>query len=84
MESRKIWEEVTDLIHAKEWAKATRAKQSIEARQRRDATLRKERREEWVPRYFVNEYLGGRAELTEQGKKMLETVYVGRERRVLE
>ena len=74
-ESRKVWEEVTDLIHVKEWGKATRVKQGIEGKQRKDAATRKERNEEWVPKYFVWEEMGGRATLTDAGREMLETVY---------
>jgi oxysterol-binding protein-related protein 9/10/11 len=52
-ESRKVWEEVTELINSKEWGKATRVKQAIEGKQRKDAHVRKERNEEWVPKFFV-------------------------------
>ncbi len=75
LESRIVWKEVTNLIEAKEYFKATKVKQSIEARQRKAAAVRKERHEDWVPRYFVTEDLGGRAELTGVGREMLETVY---------
>jgi oxysterol-binding protein-related protein 9/10/11 len=75
LESREVWKEVTNLIEAKEYSKATKVKQGIEARQRKDAAARKERNEDWVPRYFVTEDLGGRAELTKEGREMLETVY---------
>jgi hypothetical protein len=47
----------------------------IESRQRRDAALRKEKNEEWVPKYFVMGDFGGRSQLTQEGIKMLETVY---------
>jgi oxysterol-binding protein-related protein 9/10/11 len=75
LESRAVWKEVTNLIEAKEYSKATKVKQGIEARQRKDAATRKERNEDWVPTYFVTEDLGGRAELTKEGREMLETVY---------
>ena len=73
--SRMVWEEITNLIKVKEYSKATKVKQSIEARQRKDAAVRKERNEDWVPRYFVTENLGGRAELTREGREILDTVY---------
>ena len=75
MESRMVWKDVTSLIETKEYAKATKVKQEIEARQRRDAALRKESNEEWVPKYFVLEDLGGRSKLTKEGWQMLQTVY---------
>lgn len=74
MESRNVWTEVTAAIHAKEFSKATKMKQAIEARQRRDAALRKERNQEWVPTYFVMENNGGRPVLTKAGRDMLESV----------
>jgi oxysterol-binding protein-related protein 9/10/11 len=77
MESRKVWEEVSGLIHSKEYSKATRVKQGIEGKQRKDAAVRKEKNEEWIPKYFVTEDIGGRAELTREGREMLETMYVG-------
>ena len=71
-----MWEELTTLIEAEEYSKATKVKQGIEAKQRKDAATRKERNENWVPKYFILEGIGGRAELTSEGKEMLETVYV--------
>jgi len=73
-ESRRVWKEVTDLILAKEYSKATKVKQAIEGKQRKDAAIRKENNQEWVPTYFVTEEIGGRAELTKEGREMLETV----------
>lgn len=75
LESRVVWKEVSNLIHAKEYSKATKVKQGIEARQRNDAAARKERNEDWVPRYFDREDLGGRAELTREGREMLDMIY---------
>lgn len=77
MESRMVWKDVTALIEAKDFAKATKMKQNIEAKQRKDAAARKERNEEWVPKFFVLEDLGGRSKLTREGWDMLETVYAG-------
>lgn len=45
MESRKIWEPVTNAIMAKEFSKATKAKQEIEQRQRDAAAERKRKGE---------------------------------------
>jgi len=74
-ESRMVWKEVIDLMAVKEFSRATKAKQGIEAKQRKDAATRKERNEEWIPKYFVTDDLGGRAALTDAGRQMLETVY---------
>ena len=75
LESRIVWKEVTNLILAKEYSKATKLKQGIEARQRKDAAARKERNEDWVPKYFVTEDLGGRAALTREGRETLDRIY---------
>lgn len=74
-ESRQVWKEVIDLMEEKEYSRATKAKQGIEAKQRKDAATRKERNEEWIPKYFVTGDLGGRAALTDEGREMLETIY---------
>lgn len=74
-ESRMVWKDVTELIHAKEYSRATRVKLRIEAKQRTDAALRKEQNEQWSPKYFIKEDIEGRAELTREGWEMLETVY---------
>jgi len=74
-ESRMVWKEVIDLMATKEFSRATKAKLGIEAKQRKDAATRKERNEEWLPKYFVTDHLGGRAALTDIGRQMLETVY---------
>jgi len=75
-ESRMVWKEVTTLIETKEYSKATKVKLGIEARQRRDAAARIERNEDWVPKFFITDDIGGRAELTPEGREMLETVYI--------
>jgi hypothetical protein len=74
-ESQMVWKDVSELIHAKEYSRATKVKLRIEAKQRTDAALRKEQNEEWAPKYFVKEDIGGRAELTREGREMLEAVY---------
>jgi oxysterol-binding protein-related protein 9/10/11 len=77
LESRKVWTDVTAAIHAKEFSKATKMKQSIEARQRKDAAARKETDQEWVPTYFVLEDNGGRPELSAEGREMVESIIRG-------
>lgn len=46
MESRRIWEPVTNAILAKDFGNATKHKQDIEQRQRNTAAARKEKGEE--------------------------------------
>ena len=70
-----VWKEVIDLMTTKEFSSATKAKLRIEAKQRKDAATRKDRNEEWLPKYFATDCLGGRAALTDVGREMLETVY---------
>jgi len=77
LESRQVWTDVTAAIHAKEFSKATKLKQAIEARQRKAAAARKERDEEWEPKYFVMEDNGGRAVLSQEGQEMLESLGAG-------
>jgi len=76
LESRRVWRDAA-AIHAKEFSKATRMKQGIEARQRKAAATRKELNEAWIPVYFVMDDDGGRPHLSDEGRKMLETVYSG-------
>jgi hypothetical protein len=77
LESRKVWKDVTTAIHAKEFSKATKMKQSIETRQRKDAAARKEMDQEWVPTYFVLEDNSGRPELSVEGREMVESIIRG-------
>jgi hypothetical protein len=77
LESRRVWRDVTAAIHAKEFSRATKMKQGIEAQQRKAAATRKEQNEEWIPTYFVMDDDGGRPHLSDEGRKMLETVYSG-------
>jgi len=77
LESHQVWAEVTASIHAKEWSKATKLKQAIEARQRKAAAARKQRNEEWEPKYFVMEDNGGRAVLSPEGIEMVESLGAG-------
>ncbi|KAL1995381.1 hypothetical protein VTN49DRAFT_1568 [Thermomyces lanuginosus] len=77
-ESRRFWAKVTDAILAKQYAEATRYKQEIEERQRQKAAARKERGEEWQPRFFTSVVTeDGRPELTEDGKKALRGLQTG-------
>jgi len=74
LESRKVWTEVTAAIHAKEFSKATKVKQGIEARQRKEAAVRKDRSQDWIPRYFVVDVNGGQPQLSSEGREMVESI----------
>jgi oxysterol-binding protein-related protein 9/10/11 len=74
LESHQVWMDVTAAIHAKDFSKATKLKQAIEARQRKAAAARKEHNEEWEPKYFVMEENGGRAVLSQEGIEMVESL----------
>lgn len=78
LESRQVWTDVTSAILAKEYSRATKLKQGIEARQRKAAAARKERNEEWEPKYFVMEENGGRAVLSDEGREMLDSLGEGK------
>ncbi|KAF9527453.1 hypothetical protein CPB83DRAFT_856199 [Crepidotus variabilis] len=67
-ESRKLWETVTDKLNKKEYSEATKEKVAIEQRQRDETAERKRKGVEFVPRYFSNDFSGGFAELTDEGK----------------
>lgn len=73
-----MWEAVTEAIHAKDYARATTLKQEIEERQRQKAAARKEKGEEWVPRFFEDMHQRvGRPALSEEGRKALEGLNKG-------
>lgn len=72
MESRKIWEPVTQAILNKEFGAATKHKQEIEQMQRDKAAERKRNNEDFVPRFFIADISDGRPKLTEAGKKALD------------
>lgn len=77
-ESLKVWGEVTTAIHAKRFSHATKLKQDIEERQRQRAAARKEKNEEWYPRFFTGSVTPlGRPELTEDGQRVLEGLRSG-------
>ena len=72
LESHNVWREVTAAIKAKEFSKATKAKQNIEERQRKEARIRRECNEEYWPKYFRVVDKNGRAVLTREGKMLLD------------
>ena len=72
-ESQRFWAGVTAAIKSKQYTEATKLKQEIEERQRDKATLRKEKNEEWRPRFFTEAVTAdGKPDLTEEGKKALQ------------
>lgn len=77
-ESLKFWGEVTDAITGKQYTQATKLKQDIEERQRQRAAERKEKSEEWNPRFFTGAVTPlGKPELTEEGQKALQGIKEG-------
>ncbi|KAH9835322.1 uncharacterized protein C8Q71DRAFT_710027 [Rhodofomes roseus] len=71
-ESRKLWENVTNNLLAKEYSEATKHKLSIEQRQRDDAAERKRKGVQFVPNYFESDVDSGIPKLTEAGRQALE------------
>ncbi|OCB86848.1 hypothetical protein A7U60_g6021 [Sanghuangporus baumii] len=71
-ESRKLWENVTKNLLAKEYSEATRHKHSIEQRQRDRAAERKKKGEEHIPVFFEKTIDSGIPILTPEGQKVLE------------
>ncbi|KAL9133190.1 MAG: hypothetical protein Q9175_005631 [Cornicularia normoerica] len=72
-ESQRFWAGVTNAIKSKQYTEATKLKQEIEERQRDKATQRKEKNEEWKPRFFTDAVTAnGKPDLTEDGKKALQ------------
>ncbi|KAJ9210078.1 hypothetical protein DTO166G4_8339 [Paecilomyces variotii] len=75
-ESRKLWSGVTAAILEKRYSEATKFKQDLEERQRQKAAERKEKNEEWTPRFFTGAVTPlGKPELTEEGKKALKGLH---------
>ncbi|KAI0048916.1 hypothetical protein FA95DRAFT_1468963, partial [Auriscalpium vulgare] len=70
-ESRRLWETVTERLLRKEFGEATRAKQTIEQRQRELTEERKRKGVEFVPKYFEKDYPDGVAKLTPAGEAAL-------------
>ena len=63
---------MTTAIKEKRFTDATRLKQDLEARQRNKAAQRKEKAEEWRPRFFAQAVTdNGRPDLSEDGKSTL-------------
>ncbi|KAI0253366.1 hypothetical protein BJV78DRAFT_1389576 [Lactifluus subvellereus] len=71
-ESRRLWESVTSRLLRKEYGEATRAKHTIEQRQRDETAERKRRGLEFVPRYFEKDIQSGVPVLTQAGREALE------------
>ncbi|QKX64416.1 uncharacterized protein TRUGW13939_11590 [Talaromyces rugulosus] len=77
-ESRKFWSQVTTSILDKQYGQATKYKQEIEERQREKAAARKERNEDWTPRFFTGAVTPlGKPDLTDEGRKVLALLHKG-------
>ncbi|CRG83279.1 Oxysterol-binding protein-like protein 1 [Talaromyces islandicus] len=77
-ESRKFWSQVTTAILDKQYGQATKYKQDLEERQREKAAARKERNEDWKPRFFTGAVTPlGKPDLTDEGKKALDLLHKG-------
>lgn len=75
-ESRRFWSNVTAAILGKQYSQATKFKHEIEERQRQKAAERKEKNEEWTPRFFTEAVTPlGKPELTEEGRKVLDGLH---------
>ncbi|KJZ77158.1 hypothetical protein HIM_03479 [Hirsutella minnesotensis 3608] len=77
-ESLKMWSGVTDAIHAKQFSKATNLKVELEESQREKAREREKAGQEFKPVFF--EHVtgnGGKPDLTEKGKQVLERAQEG-------
>ncbi|KAJ9479427.1 putative Oxysterol-binding protein-like protein (putative) [Pseudozyma hubeiensis] len=72
MESRRIWDPVTQAILSKKFSEATKQKQDIEQKQRNTAAERKRQGETFTPRFFDADISDGRPKLTEEGRKALD------------
>jgi len=71
-ESRKLWENVTENLLAKEYGDATKYKLAIEQKQRDEAAERKRKGIQFVPRYFESDLESGIPTLTAEGIQALE------------
>ncbi|XP_025085322.1 oxysterol-binding protein-related protein 8-like isoform X4 [Pomacea canaliculata] len=58
-ESERLWEPVSKAILAADMQTATAEKYRIEEEQRLEARERKQKNEEWVPRFFERDYITG-------------------------
>lgn len=63
---------MTKAIKSKQYNEATKLKTELEERQREKATKRKERNEEWRPRFFMDPVTSnGKPDLSEEGRRAL-------------
>ncbi|KAI9654996.1 MAG: hypothetical protein M1829_000714 [Trizodia sp. TS-e1964] len=77
-ESRKFWRSVTGAIISKKFNEATRLKQELEERQREKAAARKEKGEEWAPRFFTAAVTPvGKPDLSKEGEIALKGLHNG-------
>ncbi|OQN98899.1 hypothetical protein B0A48_15245 [Cryoendolithus antarcticus] len=77
-ESRRFWNDVTDAIMRKEYARATTVKQELEEKQRAKAAERKAANIEWKPRFFTGATEPrGRPVLTEEGWDVMRGLHSG-------
>lgn len=77
-ESLQMWSGVTKAIHSRQFSKATQVKHELEERQREKARAREAKGETWKPAFFKQVTdRGGRPELTEKGRQVLERAQRG-------
>lgn len=75
-ESKKFWADVTRAIVDKQFGQATKLKRELEERQRQKATDRKEKDEQWSPRFFTAAVTpAGRPDLTDEGRAALKGLH---------
>jgi hypothetical protein len=78
-ESRKMWQGVSDAIHAKDFTRATQLKCEIEDRQREKAVARATAKIEWKPRFFEAPALAaGQPTLSKEGELALTGLHTGK------
>lgn len=77
-ESRKMWQGVSEAIHAKDYTRATQLKCEIEDRQREKAAARAAADIEWKPRFFEAPALtAGQPTLSKDGELALRGLHTG-------
>lgn len=77
-ESLSLWSGVTNAILSKQFSKATQVKQELEEAQREKARQREQSGETWNPVFFEHVVgNGGKPDLTEKGKAVLERAQKG-------
>jgi hypothetical protein len=90
-ESLAFWAAVTTAIQSRHFSRATQLKQELEDQQRRRTRARQQRREKWLPRFFLpgrgagsdgdgggGDEAKGRPELTSLGHAIVEDMRAGR------